>query len=87
MPEARDVLRSAIENVRPDPGAFERQGARQRRAARNRKLGAFALAAAIVAALLLVFAVTRPSGNGRLPATRSPSTLPPTQQPVIVPAL
>jgi len=84
MPEARDVLRSAIENVRPDPGALERQGARQRRAARNRKLGAFVTAAAIMAALALVFAVTRPSGNGRLPATRSQSTLPPTQQPMIV---
>ncbi|TMK89750.1 MAG: hypothetical protein E6G43_08980 [Actinobacteria bacterium] len=85
MPEARDVLRSAIENVRPDPGAFERQGARQRRAARNRRLGAFAAAAAIMALLALLFVVTRPSGDGRVPATRSPSPpVHPTQQPMIV---
>ena len=52
----------------PDMDAWKQQQERQRRVARNRKLGAVAVVGAIAAALVLVFAVTRPSENTSQPA-------------------
>src|SRR5712691_2099741 len=82
MPDVHEVFRLATQTVRPDPGALRRQEARQRRAVRNRRLGAIAMVAAIAAALALVFTVIRPSG-GAMPATQPPPT-PNTLVPVIV---
>lgn len=54
----------------PQPGALERQWHRQRRAHRNRKIGAMALVASVIAALLTI-AITLRSDTGPRPATRS----------------
>ena len=47
MPDVQEVFRMSTQKVRPDPGFTERQEQRQRRTARNRKLGAFAVVAVI----------------------------------------
>jgi Tol biopolymer transport system component len=54
MPDVQEVFRMSTQKVRQDPGAMERQLNRQRKAARNRKAGAFAVAAAIVATAVVV---------------------------------
>jgi len=60
----------------PDQDSWKQQEQRQRRTARGRRLGAIAMVAAIIAALVFAFAVTRPSGQGTVPGTRPPSPSP-----------
>lgn len=48
MPDVQEVFRMSTQKVRQDPGAMERQHARQRKAERNRKIGAIAVVAALV---------------------------------------
>jgi Tol biopolymer transport system component len=66
MPDVQEVFRMSTQKVRQDPGAMERQLSRQRRAARNRKAGAFAVVGAILA-LVIVAAVVM-SDRGSKPA-------------------
>ena len=47
MPDVREVYEMVTKQKSPEPGALERQLKRQVRTARNRKFGAFAIAAAI----------------------------------------
>lgn len=63
----------ATQKVRPDPGALDRQIRRQRRSGGTRKVGAFAVAASIVAIAIAVFALTRSSGDSTQVATRPPA--------------
>ena len=60
MPDVQEVFRMATQKVRRDPGAMERHIERQRKAARNRRVGAYATVAVIVAAAVAVFTITRP---------------------------
>ena len=53
----------ATQKVRQAPGAMDRQVAKQRTAARNRRIGVFAMVLALVAALVATYAITR----GRTP--------------------
>jgi Tol biopolymer transport system component len=48
MPDLREVFQMSTQKVRPDRGFTERQEFRQRRRTRNRKIGAYAMAAAVV---------------------------------------
>ena len=59
MPEIEEVFRMATQKVRRDPGALERQVARQRKAARNRRVGAFATVVVLIAVTGAAFALTR----------------------------
>jgi Tol biopolymer transport system component len=61
MPEVQEVFRMSTQQVKPDPGALERQLNRQRRRSVARKLGAFAVAVAVVVVGIAVFALTRPT--------------------------
>jgi hypothetical protein len=54
MPDVQEVFRVATQKVRPDPGALERQQDQQRRRMTRRKAGAYALAAALFAAIAVV---------------------------------
>ena len=73
MPDLQEVFRMATQKVGPDPGALERQHRFQRRTATRRKLAAFAVAAAIgVAAVVLVLA-NRPGENATTPAAEAPT--------------
>jgi len=53
MPDVQEVFRMSTQKVRQDPGAMERQRTRQRKAARNRKLGALTVVGGIVAAVIV----------------------------------
>ena len=54
MPDVQEVFRVATQKVRPDPGALERQQEQQRRHTTRRRAGAYALAAALVAAIAVL---------------------------------
>ena len=74
MPELQEVFRMATQKVDQDDGALERQVTKQRRAARNRQVGAFATVAVFIAIAVAVFALTR-GDTGGVPAV-SPSIPP-----------
>lgn len=60
MPEVQEVFRMATQKVRPDPGFVDRQHDHRRRKDRNRKIGAFAVAAAIAATAAVVIVTSQP---------------------------
>ena len=62
MPDMREVFQMSTQKVRPDQGFTERQEFRQRRRMRNRKIGAYAMVAAIVA--ISVVAIAQVARNG-----------------------
>jgi Tol biopolymer transport system component len=64
MRELRDVFEMTTKQVEPDMDAWREQEKRQRRAARNRKVGAFAVAA-VVFAVAAIVAVNSLPGRGR----------------------
>jgi hypothetical protein len=67
MAELKDVFETVTRQAEPDPDSWNQQERRQRRTVRNRKVGAFAVAAAIGLAAVALFLGTRP-GDGTLPA-------------------
>jgi Tol biopolymer transport system component len=67
MPDVQEVFRMSTQKVRQEPGAMDRQHTRQRKAARNRKLGTFAVVGCIGAALTVAVLVA--SGQRDEPAT------------------
>jgi Tol biopolymer transport system component len=60
MPELKEVFEMVTKQAEPDLGAWKDQEQRQRRASRNRKVGAYAMVAALLAAAVIL-AVTLPS--------------------------
>ena len=68
MPEVQEVFRMSTQKVRQDPGAMERQQTKQVRAARNKKVGAFVVVAAIAAAAIVLILSTRPVESTAPPA-------------------
>jgi dipeptidyl aminopeptidase/acylaminoacyl peptidase len=76
MPEVQEVFRLSTQKVRPDPGALERQVARQQRRSVGKKIGAFAVAAVIGLAAIALFLVTRPGDSSTVPGHESPSLAP-----------
>ena len=76
MPDVREIYEMVTKQKPPEPGALERQQKRQVRTARNKKLGAFAVAAAIGLVAVALFLGTRPGGNGTTPADESPTVAP-----------
>lgn len=59
MPDVKDVYEMVTKQKPSDPGALERQRTRQVRTMRNRRIYAFGLTAAIVAAAVAVLLGTR----------------------------
>jgi hypothetical protein len=76
MPDVREVYEMVTKQKPPAPGALERQQKRQVRAARNKKIGAFAVAAAIGAAAVVLVLANRPGGNATTPASEAPTVNP-----------
>jgi hypothetical protein len=66
MPELREVFEMTTKQIEPDVDAWREQEKRQRRSSRKGKIGAFAVAAALgLAAIVLVLSNrTEPSSNG-----------------------
>jgi Tol biopolymer transport system component len=79
MPDVREVYEMITKPKQPEPGALERQQKRQVRAARNKKLGAFAVAAAIAVAAVVLILETRGGRDTGTPAhqptTAAPGTI------------
>ena len=81
MPDVQEVFRMATQKIRPDPGFVDRQFDHQRRTARNRRMGAITLVAALVLGVIAFATVLRPGGDtksvpgedgGQTPAPRTP---------------
>ncbi len=70
MPDVQEVFRMATQKVRQDPGALDRQVAKQGRVVRNRRLSAFAMVLVLVAAAVAAYALTR-GGSQDVPANGS----------------
>ena len=64
MPDVKEVYEMVTKQKPPQPGALERQLGRQRRAGRNRKVGAIAVAAALVVGLVTIALVSDPGRSG-----------------------
>lgn len=73
MPEVKDIFRMATENVRPDPGALERQHRDQRWHVAKQKAGVYALVAGLVAAAVFVGIRSLREGTEEFP---TPGTAP-----------
>ena len=54
MPDVQEVFRLATQKVRPDPGALDRQQTHRRRRTTRRRVGAYAVAAALIATIVFV---------------------------------
>jgi len=63
MPDLREVFQMSTQKVRPDRGFTERQEFRQRRKARNQKIGAYVLVAAVAAVAVIAFAAVQDGGG------------------------
>ena len=75
MPDVQEVFRMTTQKVRPDPGFVDRQVDHHRRQQRNRKIGAFAVAAAIgLATLVVVVFAARPDQDATTPGDRGQGT-------------
>jgi hypothetical protein len=71
MPDVREIYQMVTTQKPPEPGALERQQRRQVRSARNQKIGAFAVAAAIGVASIVLFVATR--GGPDTPRSNAPA--------------
>ena len=76
MPELQEVFDMVTQKVDQDHGALERQVEKQRRAARNHRLIAFATVAVLIAVTGAVFAFARSDTQG-VPANPAPPSNPP----------
>ena len=80
MPDVREVYEMITNQKSPEPGALERQQNRQVRTARNRRIGGYAVGAAIgLAAVVAVILGTRAGRNATtpvIPGTTGPSVAP-----------
>jgi Tol biopolymer transport system component len=77
MPDIREVYEMITKQKPPEPGALERQQKWQVRAARNRKVGAYALAAVIGLVAVAAFMLgSRAGQNVTTPADEPPAEVP-----------
>jgi hypothetical protein len=68
MAELKEVFEMVTNKTEPDLDSWKDQEQRQRRTARNKKVGAFAVAAAIGVAAVVLVLVNAPAENTRTPA-------------------
>ena len=68
MPDTREVYQMVTQQKSPEPGALQRQQKRQVRSARNKKIGALAIAAVIGIAAVVVVIRLAGDGSGPEPA-------------------
>jgi Tol biopolymer transport system component len=84
MPDLQEVFRIATQQVRPDPGALERQLREQRSFKVRRKVGAIALAAALAMAAAYITIRAWPAERNDTDRTGSDPLEPESAQPGIV---
>jgi len=77
MPELREVFQMTTKQIEPDVDAWREQERHQRRSGRNKKIGAFAVAAAIGLVAVALIVVNRPGTETTTPAGKpSPTPVP-----------
>jgi Tol biopolymer transport system component len=76
MAELKEVFEMVTKQTEPELDSWKDQERRQRRAARNRKLGALVLAAALVSGIAAIAVLQNPSDEGKAPATQTAPTRP-----------
>jgi dipeptidyl aminopeptidase/acylaminoacyl peptidase len=76
MPDVREAYEMVTKEKAPEPGALERQQKRQVRSGRNKRFGAFAVAAAIAVAAVALILETRRGPNTRTPADQPSAVAP-----------
>jgi Tol biopolymer transport system component len=76
VPELREVFEMTTRQIEPEVDAWREQEGRQRRATRNRKIGAFAVAAAIGLAAVAFILGTRGGRDAPRPANEPPTVAP-----------
>lgn len=79
MTHVEEVYEMVTKQKPPEPGALDRQHTRQVRTARKRKVGAIAVAAAIVVVALIAVVSNIGNGTGTQPADNPTGTLEPIQ--------
>jgi len=79
MNELREIFDMVTKQTEPDLDSWKEQEDRQRRTARNRKIGAFAVAAVFVAVAAIAFVSMRGGGTEDRPATGQTSAPPATK--------
>ncbi len=77
MPDLREVFEMTTKQMEPDVDSWHEQEGRQRRSTRNKKLGAFALVAAVIVAIVAVVLATEqhaapPAGGEQAPPVGTP---------------
>ncbi len=70
MPDVLEVYEMVTKQKPPDPGALERQQKRQARAVRNKKIGAFIVAAAVGVVAIALILATRPGHDTTRPMVK-----------------
>lgn len=78
MPELREVFEMTTKQIEPDVDAWREQEKRQRRSGRNGKIGAFAVAAALGLAAIVLVLVNRTEPSSNRPGAE-PSPVPRTE--------
>jgi hypothetical protein len=68
MTEFNEVFEMTTKQMEPDQDAWNQQERRQRKAARNRKTGALAVAGVILLAMIVALLAIRPGKDGTIPA-------------------
>jgi hypothetical protein len=76
MPDVREVYEMVTKQKPPEPGALERQQKRQVRSARNKKIGALVVAAAIGVVAIVLILRTHPGLDTTTPANGSTAVNP-----------
>ena len=74
MPELREVFQMTTKQIEPDVDAWREQERHQRRSSRNKKIGAFAVAAAIGLAAVVVVIRAADEGTGTQPGGHGTDT-------------
>jgi hypothetical protein len=75
MLELREVFEMVTKQTEPDLDSWKKQEDRQRRAARNRRLGAIAVAAAVIVGVAVFILASRPR-NGTTSIDQAPTPVP-----------
>ena len=83
MPEVREVFRLATEEFRPDPGFVDRQEGHRHKRERRRKIGAFAVVAAIGVVVAVLVVQSASEQRQSQPLAPTPGTNDPIEHPGI----
>jgi Tol biopolymer transport system component len=83
MPELKEVFEMTTKQIEPDVDAWREQEGHQRRSTRNKRIGAFAIAAAVIGVLAIGLILAIRSESHKVPADQPSGTSPPKALPEV----